>query len=610
MRPFLSIITILLLCSFKPATDCLIEAEQFANHGGWTLTAQYMDQMGSPYLQAHGIGVPVEDAQTPVTLPSKGIYHVYVRTYNWTSPWTQEKGPGQFVVKINGNTLPNILGCTGTTWEWQYAGSFKVKEKDILLSLCDLTGFDGRCDAICFSKSQHADISDTQSLRERLNPHQPIDQGRFDLVVVGGGLAGMCAAVSAARLGLKTALIHDRAVLGGNNSSEVRVHTSGQSCRDPYPNLGLMIREFGHNKIMNGENDGSLYCDSLKRAFVEAENNLTLFLNEHVNKVSKDEHDRITAVYAQNTITGDISIFSADLFADCTGDANLGFLAGADYRVGREAKSETGEKSAVEVEDKMVMGASVLWNSTEQDSYFPEFEYGIVFTDESVRPMPYSEWTWETGMHHDQVADAEYIRDYGMAVAYANWSYLKNHYSKKDDFAHRTLSWVSPVEGKRESRRLMGDYVLTQTDIIEQRPMEDATVTTTWPIDLHYPDTLNSKFFPDKEFISYCVQERIFPYAIPYRCFYSRNIDNLFMAGRDISVTHAALGTVRVMRTTAMMGEVVGMAAAICKQHSSLPRSVYTTYFAELQALMREGAGKKGLSDNQNFHLGKSKKAF
>jgi len=579
-----------LLCSFKPARECLIEAEQFAHLGGWTLTAQYMDQMGSPYLQAHGIGTPVEDAHTTIHLPSKGTYYIYARTYNWTSPWTDKKGAGQFQVMINGQVVGDTLGCRGNQWEWQYAGRFNATTTQIELALHDLTGFDGRCDAVFFTKVRHVDLSHTTELRKRLVPTQLVDQGQYDFVVVGGGLAGMCAAVAAARLGLKTALIHDRAVLGGNNSSEIRVHTSGQSCKDPYPNLGVMIREFGHQKVINGDNDGRKYCDSLKLKFVMEEPNVTLYLNEHVNGVHV-ENGRIVSVRSQNTTTGVISSFYAPLFADCTGDANLGYLAGADWEM-----------------DSLVMGASVLWNTTEEHSTFPLFEYGIQFTDESVHPIRNGEWTWETGMNRNQITEAEYIRDYGMAVAYSNWSYIKNRYGKKDDFTNRKLQWVSSVAGKRESRRLMGDYVLTRKDIEEQRVMEDATVTTTWPIDLHYPDTINSRYFPGKEFISYCVQDRIYPYPIPYRCFYSRNIANLFMAGRDISVSHAALGSVRVMRTTAMMGEVVGMAAAICKKHESLPRSIFTSYFPELQLLMQEGAGKKGVEDNQNFHLGKSRR--
>jgi len=588
MKHTLILLALLIPWLCHAANEYLLEAEQFATFGGWTHTSQYMDQMGSPYLQAHGIGTPVADAQTTITLPKKGTYHVYVRTYNWTSPWTDKKGAGQFLVKINDTALPDTLGCTGHQWEWQYAGAYKATNTEVKLALCDLTGFDGRCDAIYFTMDKHPDLSNTAALRQRLAPSTTIDRGHSDLVVIGGGLSGMCAAVAAARLGLKTALIHDRAVLGGNNSSEVRVHTSGMSTFGLYPQLGMLMREFGHGPMINGENDGRLYCDSLKCAFVEAEPNLTVYMNEYVNAVQM-QGDRIASVASQNTLTGTISTYIAPLFADCTGDACVGYLAGADYEM-----------------EKPGMGASVLWNTLPEAGAFPLFEYGMNFSEESVHPLTNGEWTWETGMNRDQIQEAEYIRDYGMLVAYSNWSYLKNRYSKKDEWTNRRLSWVSTVAGKRESRRLMGDHVLTKAEIMDSVVWDDPTLTLSWPVDLHYPDTNNSRFVPGEEYIAISIRECIPLYPMPYRCLYSRNISNLFMAGRDISVTHEALGAVRVMRTTAMMGEVVGMAAAVCHQHASLPRSVYTTYLEDLKTLMQQGVGKD-LPDNQAFFYGRSR---
>ena len=168
---------------------------------------------------------------------------------------------------------------------------------------------------------------------------------------------------------------------------------------------------------------------------------------------------------------------------------------------------------------------------------------------------------------------------------------MKNHTTGEwaEKVKNRKLNWVAFVAGKRESRRLLGDVVLREQDIVGAQPYEDASVTTTWSIDLHYPEPSNAENFPGEEFRAICRQVQIKPYAIPYRCFYSRNVDNLFMAGRDISVTHIALGTIRVMRTGGMMGEVVGMAASICKNHDCLPRAVYTDYLDELKALMTEG---------------------
>ena len=212
------------------------------------------------------------------------------------------------------------------------------------------------------------------------------------------------------------------------------------------------------------------------------------------------------------------------------------------------------------------------------------------------------EWKWETGMNYDQIYDAERIRDYGLLVVFSNWSYLKNHLKDNEKYKDRSLEWVAYVAGKRESRRLLGDYILKQDDIDKNVYHEDGSFTASWSIDLHFPDPVNSRNFPGAEFKAATVHNWIYPCTVPYRCLYSRNIDNLFMAGRNISVTHVALGTVRVMRTTGMMGEVVGMAASICNKYSCTPRQVYQDYLPELKALMQEGSGKMENLNDQTFN--------
>lgn len=214
------------------------------------------------------------------------------------------------------------------------------------------------------------------------------------------------------------------------------------------------------------------------------------------------------------------------------------------------------------------------------------------------------EWTWETGMNRDQCKEFERIRDYGLMVVYSNWSHLKNRLANNSEYRNRKLGWVAYIAGKRESRRLLGDHVLTENDLIHEVKYPDASFTTTWSIDLHYPDPKNSKHFPGNEFKSICTHGKTNPYAVPYRCLYSRNVNNLFMAGRNISVTHIGLGTVRVMRTTGMMGEVVGLAASLCARHKALPRDIYTTHLDKLKSLMEKGAGKPGLPNNQLYNLG------
>ena len=309
---------------------------------------------------------------------------------------------------------------------------------------------------------------------------------------------------------------------------------------------------------------------------------------------------------ARHIETGEEHWLEAPLFADCTGDATIGVLAGADWRMGREGRDEFGESLAPEKADKLTMGASVQWYSvdTGHRTSFPEFDYGVEFNEDNCEKVTMGEWTWETGMNYDQIADAERVRDYGMMVIYSNWSFLKNHKKDNAKWQDRDLEWVAYIAGKRESRRLMGDYILKQDDIDKDVFHEDASFTTTWSIDLHFPDKDNSAKFPGAEFKAATVHNWIHPYAVPYRCLYSRNVDNLLMAGRNISTTHVGLGTTRVMRTTGMMGEVVGMAAGICTEYGCSPRDVYQDHLDELKTLMKKGLGKEtGSKEEQRFNL-------
>lgn len=607
-----ALITLLLLLSLGSvrAADLFVEAESFSNKGGWVVDQQFMDLMGSPYLLAHGMGEPVDDAYTEVTFPEKGEYYVYVRTYNWTSPWKKGEGPGKFSVSVGGKKLASPLGTEGTAWMWQVAGKVSVKNLRTVVKLHDLTGFDGRCDAIYFTTEEGrippSDMKQLEAFRRKALgfPDEAPLAGQYDLVVVGAGIAGMSAAVSAARLGCKVALINDRPVIGGNNSSEIRVHLGGRIEEGIYKELGGLQKEFGPEKGGNAQ-PAENYEDQKKLDWLANEKNVTLFLNYRAIGVTKDGN-KITSVTARHIESGKEQKFEAPLFSDCTGDGTIGYLAGADFRMGREAKSEFGESIAPEKADKMTMGASVQWYSVDngRSSSFPDFSYGVEFNDKNCEKVLMGEWTWETGMNLDQIKDFERIRDYGMLVVYSNWSYLKNQMKENTQYRNRKLGWVAYVAGKRESRRLMGDYILKEDDITKNVTHEDASFATTWSIDLHWQDPANSAHFPGNEFKAVTKHILIHPYPVPYRCLYSRNIDNLFMAGRNISVTHVALGTVRVMRTTGMMGEVVGMAASLCKKYGVEPRKVYQSYLEELKVLMKEGVNKKGLPNNQRYNEG------
>lgn len=606
------IVTLLFLFSFGHlrAADLFVEAESFSNKGGWVVDQQFMDLMGSPYLLAHGMGVPVDDAYTEVTFPEKGEYYVYVRTYNWTSPWKKGEGPGKFSLSVDGKKMTSPLGAEGSAWMWQVAGKVSVKNPKTVIKLHDLTGFDGRCDAIYFTteagKMPPSDVKELEAFRRKATgmPDVAPLAGQYDLVVVGAGIAGISAAVSAARLGCKVALINDRPVLGGNNSSEIRVHLGGRIEAGPYTELGNLQKEFGPTRGGNAQ-PGDYYEDDKKSELVANEKNITLFSNYRAIGVQMDGQ-KIRSVKAQHIETGQELSFEAPLFSDCTGDGTIGALSGADYRMGRESRDEFGESTAPEKADKMTMGSSVQWYSvdTPKPSPFPSFSYGVEFNEKNSEKVMMGEWTWETGMNYDQIKDFERIRDYGLLVVYSNWSYLKNNMKENSQYRNRKLGWVAYVSGKRESRRLMGDYILKEDDIRKHVVHEDGTAASTWSIDLHYPDPKNTANFPGQEFKSIAKHINIYPYPIPYRCLYSRNIDNLFMAGRNISVTHVALGTVRVMRTTGMMGEVVGMAASLCKKYKVNPRGIYHSHLNDLKELMKEGVGKKGLPNNQRYNEG------
>jgi len=579
-------------CTTEQPDIILLEAESFDKTGGWVIDQQFMDQMGSPYLLAHGLGKPVADALIKVDI-QQGEYHVYVRTWNWVSPWTQDYSPGEFQILVNEMPLETTFGREGTEWSWIYGGSVNITQSNNRISLHDLTGFDGRCDAIVLTRNKNIELPNgrkelAEFRKKWLNlPDQPISKGDFDLVVVGGGMAGICSAISAARLGLQVALIQNRPVIGGNNSSEIRVHLMGSTKNNRYPNIGKVIRELDTGDPGNA-GPAEAYGDQHKLNMVRMEKNIKLFLNMHVFDAEVRE-GMIQSVTAKDIETNEEFVFRGKWFSDCTGDGNLGYIVKADLTYGREGRNDTKESMAPEIADDMTMGSSNLWyaGKKESTSEFPEVPWAVQFSDEYYLDQTRADWRWESGFYKHIVDEAEYIRDLNLRAIYGNWSYLKNQHPEK--YEQWELAWVAYIAGKRESRRLMGDVVLQQQDLQERTDFPDACVTTTWTIDLHFADSLNSKYHPGDEFYSWYSHPAIEPYEIPYRCLYSRNIENLFMAGRCISVSHVALGTVRVMRTGGMMGEVVGMAASLCKEYHVNPRDVYENHLEELVQLFESG---------------------
>lgn len=575
-------------------SEIFIEAESFKNLGGWVIDQQSMETIHSSYIMAHGMGVPVSDAVTEFEALEDGEYNVWALTRDWTAQWDVKDSAGKFQIGINGVLLETVLGTNGKEWAWQKAGKVRLNGGKNKIALHDLTGFNGRCDAIYLTTDDNAPDC-TEDLRKRLNWKEITEAtGEFDLIVVGGGIAGVCTALSAVRSGVDVCLINDRGVLGGCNSSEIRVCMGGMINLPPYEKIGNVVREIG--AVMG---DPSIFKEEYFEdnrklfSFENRRNNhgkYKILLNECVTDI-ECENGKITAVICTNTVTGKKHKHGARLFSDCSGDAVLARLGGAEVMYGREPTSEFGESLAPEKYEKLVMGHSIRWYSEEcdKDTDFPAIDWNLKFDEQSFLNCYSGDWEQETGFTRDMVSEIEYIRDYGLRAIYSNWSYQKNVYPGKERFAKHSLKWVSALGGKRESYRVKGDYIITQNDIENHTYHEDATACITWSIDMHFPEPTNKAQFGEA-FRSFAYHRGIVePYPIPYRCLYSKDIPNLFLGGRLVSASHVAFSAIRVMRTLGELGEVVGLASSICKKYNCTPREVYTKYLNEFTELLKKG---------------------
>ena len=563
----------------------LVEACCFDDLGGWELDTQFYQQMGGSFLLAHGMGEPVENAKARLTLPAAGKWRAWVRTRDWCpGDW---EAPGRFKVKVDGNELDPVFG-TDPGWAWQPGGEIELDAGEHTLELEDLTGFDGRCDAVFFTQEEsphlpNDNLAELTAWKDRLSGRSAtdIEEKIYDLVIVGGGLSGCAAALAARSQGLSVALIQDRPVFGGCTSKEIRVHTLGIYGRSEdiiskidttvwYPNGDEMAKQ-----------------DQEKREKSMRESGADLFPGHIAIGLGKDG-DKITSVEAREVRTGKITRFLAPIFIDASGDAWLGHWAGAQYRYGRESRDEFGEgwdrygeRWSPKEPDNKILGTSVIWNSEESTtpSRFPAVPWAmpVAKNHESVN----GDWYWEYSADHlHQVDDAEEIRDHLLRAIFGAFSNAKRHPKN----ATVTLKWVAFVGGKRESRRLMGDYIYTMKDATEHRQFPDTVVEETRALDGHYQRADTGS---PLDFLSKAMFLRLEdPYFIPFRCFYSRNIPNLMMAGRSFSCSHVGLSGPRVMRTCAQMGVATGYAAAICKKHGALPREVGEKHIAEVRKLI------------------------
>ncbi|MDY6073079.1 MAG: FAD-dependent oxidoreductase [Eubacteriales bacterium] len=417
-----------------------------------------------------------------------------------------------------------------------------------------------------------------------------MNQTSFDFVVIGGGMSGLCAAISAARKGIKTALIHARPMLGGNASSEIRMHICGADYHMSRPNAretGIVEEILLDHKKYNPTNNYAIFDSVLweKATFCD---NLTLFLNTCVDEV-KVENGQIVSVTTYQQTTEKRIVFEAPLFADATGDGTIGAWAGADYVVGREGKETYGETYAPDKADHYTMGSSLMFKARDvgQPVPFIKPKWANTYTEHDLRKRIHEDitsgywWIELGGDKYNTIDDAEIIRDELLKAIYGVWDHIKNGGDHRAQ--NMELEWVGMLPGKRESRRLLGDYVLCERDCVEGKRFEDAVAYGGWPMDIHTVEGFLNNSEDPTQWI-----ELDDVYTIPYRCYYSHNISNLFICGRIISASHMAFASARVMATCAIGGQAVGTAAAIAVKKHVFPRDVGLHMFELQQSLLKD----------------------
>jgi hypothetical protein len=429
----------------------------------------------------------------------------------------------------------------------------------------------------------------------------------YDICIIGGGMAGLCAAIAAARKGVRTALIHNRPMPGGNASSEIRMHICGADVHESRKNsreTGILEEILLENKWRNPEHNYSLF-DLILWEKAHFQPGLDLYLNTHMTEVNAvDNH--IQSVIAYQMTSEKAFIFEAKIFVDATGDGTLAYKCGAEIMYGREAYSEYGEPHAPAQADDVVMGSTLMFQShdTGNKAVFVKPSWAYHYTEEDFSNRNHQDFTsgyWWIELGGDTantISDAEEIRDQLVKTVYGVWDHIKNSGNHPDSMNY-ALSWVGSLPGKRESRRVRGDYVLNENDCVTGRRFSDAIGYGGWPMDIHTPGGFLGKESAPTFYIH--LKD---VYTVPYQCIYSLNIDNLMLAGRIISASRMAFGSIRVMGTLAALGQACGIAAAMAIEKDIIPKDIRKQHIQELQqTLLKEDCYIPGLKNEDESDL-------
>lgn len=598
----------------------LLEAEQFADYGGWLLDSQFERDMGSAYLLAHGLGKPVDDAYTTFHITEAGQYEVWARTKDWVPGYH----PGSFYVLVNGDALPEVLGADDLDWHWQSAGCIKLESGEHTVALHDSAGFDGRCDAVFIAPVGIIPPEDglkvNRDWRKSLSgiPTSFSERGSYDLIVVGGGVPAASAAIAAAKTGSHVALICDRPVLGGNASREVGLGPRGYKT----PIVEQMIER---------KPDSSLGCE----AMAENEPNIDIFFNERVFACEMNG-DTIASVDARNLISGIETRYCGKYFVDASGRGALAKLSGADIRTGREGRDEFGESLAPDLPDSMHHGHTLLYHVGMADKpvTFPDIPWATevskdfaclagqmgklsednqpgpckgepatalgakaanakamakialsvkkdhMFPPEEVLKLFPGTHFWEYGqfLDLDEPGNEELVRDHIMRALYGTMANVKA--AMPDKYANLQFEWLHHVPATGEYCRIMGDTIVNENNVRNHTEFPDTVVFNSDAFCLHYPGDENYDFRL-KSWV-YDMRDNE-PYEIPFSSLYSRNINNLMMAGKQISVSRVVGSSSKVMANGAQHGVAVGCAASLAAKLGLSPREVGASHLEELR---------------------------